>query len=73
MNPSSSGMIIPFRVTAPHFVAGGEIQDDKVIRAAPILKRMIRRSTHDLIMYCANKKWQVECEALAKERIEEGW
>lgn len=46
-----------FRIEAPHFVAGGEI-DNKCIRTAPIIKYMIGWTEQKIIDYCKKKSWK---------------
>jgi len=51
---------IGFRVTASHFVAGGEIRRGKVVRAAPIIRYMRGWSGREVKAYCDKKGWRVE-------------
>jgi hypothetical protein len=49
-----------YRVVAPHFVAGFEAVDGKVIRAAPILwKRLAGKSVAQAMEYCHRRGWIV--------------
>ena len=49
-----------FRVTAPHFVAGVVLENNTVVRAAPILKYMMGWSWRQVRHYCICKHWIVE-------------
>jgi len=50
-----------FRIVAPHFVAGGDIDDEteNVIKAAPIIKYMLGWHATQLTEYCWKKQWQL--------------
>lgn len=50
------------RVTAPHFVAGVEIVDGVVVRAAPILAYMVRDKWTEqrLVKYIGSVRWKME-------------
>ena len=52
---------IGFRIVSPHFVAGGEIKDGKVIRCAPILKKfsILGWTLLQLKQYCDKMKWEL--------------
>ncbi len=49
------------RVVAPHFVAGLEAVDGKVVRAAPILRWTVGKRLENLWPYFALKGWAVAC------------
>ena len=49
-----------FRVTAPHFCAGGTIIDHRVAIAAPILTWMLGKGWTSMKAYCLRKGWKVE-------------
>ena len=55
---------IGFRIVSPHFVAGGEIKDGKVIRCAPILNNkkfsILGWTLLQLKQYCDKMKWDIE-------------
>lgn len=56
--------VAPFRIEAPHFVAGGQVdQWDIVVRAAPILRWTIGKSLTELRRYCRRQGWE----------LQEGW
>jgi len=48
------------RITAPHFCAGAEIKDSKVVYPAPIIKWMKGRTLWWIRKYCEKKKWEIE-------------
>jgi hypothetical protein len=48
------------RVEAPHFVAGVEVVDGHVTRAAPILCYMLRWPHGRVFSYAARKGWAFE-------------
>lgn len=48
------------QIDAPHFCAGAELYDGKVVRAAPIIKYMKGWDIHRIKMYCKKKKWKLE-------------
>jgi hypothetical protein len=49
------------RISAPHFVAGAELDDNNVcVKAAPII-RLFRNKTKEFILaHCKTKGWKVE-------------
>jgi hypothetical protein len=47
-------------ITAPHFVAGVCLQNDTVVRAAPILKYMVGWHFTKIEEYVAKKHWKWE-------------
>jgi hypothetical protein len=52
-----------FRIVAPHFVAGLEVDGKfEVVRAAPILAWTVGKQWDDLCSYFDRKKWR--CESL---------
>ena len=53
---------IYFRITAPHFCAGGSAVADRVTSAAPILRWMLGKQWTAMKAYCARKGWTVEEE-----------
>jgi len=55
-----NAVVTGFRVTAPHFIAGGEIRNDVVIRVAPILNYMRGWMSKQVQDYCDIKGWTVE-------------
>lgn len=44
------------RITAPHFCAGIEVG----VRAAPILRWMLKLDLLEIFEYCAQKHWRAE-------------
>jgi hypothetical protein len=48
-----------YRVDAPHFCAGLEADNGKVIRAAPIIGWMVGRRLDHIADYCRKKRWTV--------------
>ncbi|MBF0102055.1 MAG: hypothetical protein HQK77_14225 [Desulfobacterales bacterium] len=48
------------RITAPHFVAGLEIKDRIVVRAAPIIRYMVGWPIGTVKDYCDKKGWKFE-------------
>jgi hypothetical protein len=48
------------RIVAPHFVAGVEADNGRVVRAAPILHYMLGWTGGRLASYCARKGWTWE-------------
>lgn len=48
-----------YQVTAPHYVAAFEVEDNLVIRAAPILHWAMRQRATRVIAYMCKKKYQV--------------
>lgn len=48
------------RVDAPHFVAGLLIENDRVVRAAPILAWTIGKPFYQVEMYAKRSGWVVE-------------
>lgn len=46
-------------VNAPHFCAGLELRENKVVNAAPILKYMMGWNEEKVISYCKKKDWNV--------------
>lgn len=51
------------RIVAPHFVAGIEAENGRVIIAAPILRYMLGWSGKRVASYCAKKGWTWEVVA----------
>jgi len=52
-----------FRITAPHFVAGGELCSKMfVVKAAPIIKYMLGYTISRVEWYCEKKGWSLEVE-----------
>ena len=49
-----------YRVTAPHYVAGFEVEDNVVVKAAPILHWAMRQRATRVIAYLCQKKYRVE-------------
>ena len=49
-----------YRVEAPHFVAGLEVEDFVVTRAAPIVKYMRGWSLAKTLNYCQSKSWTLQ-------------
>lgn len=47
-------------INAPHFYCGIVLIDDRVIRAAPIVKYMIGWSRNRVREYCTKKCWIIE-------------
>lgn len=45
------------RIVAPHFVAGVDAEDGRVVRAAPILRYMLDWDGVRVAGYCAQKGW----------------
>lgn len=62
------------RIEAPHYVAGALVENDVVIKAAPIIKYMKGWSTSKVIWYCNKKHWSVAqlAEHSAVNRAVEG-
>ena len=49
------------RITAPNFVAGIESDNGgRIIRAAPIVKYMLKWTDAAVLAYCSNKGWKGE-------------
>ena len=48
------------RITAPHFVAGVVLEDDVVVRAAPIIKYMRGWNSARIKSYTRKKGWWYE-------------
>ena len=55
-------MMILFRISAPHFVAGFEYDSDKkvCISAAPIFNWMVGESGIDIWDYCKRNSYKLE-------------
>lgn len=49
-----------FRITAPYFCAGVEIEDGVVVEAAPILAWMIGKPFTYVKSYCTRKSFSIE-------------
>ena len=47
------------RISAPHFVAGVVLENNTVVRAAPILKYMMGWSWRQVRHYCICKHWTI--------------
>lgn len=60
------------QITAPHFVAGLQAEDGRVVRAAPIIKYMIGWDGGGLKSWCHHKGWtyQVVDRLPETERLE---
>jgi hypothetical protein len=56
------------RISAPHFCAGADIKDSKVINPAPIIKWMKGKTLWWVRKYCEKKKWEIETYG-SNERI----
>lgn len=52
--------IILFQINAPHFCAGGEIQNRIVVNAAPIIKYMIGWDAERTLNFCTRKNWTIK-------------
>lgn len=52
--------MILFQITAPHFCAGGEIRNRKVIITAPIIKYMVGWDADMVFRYCLKRKWAIK-------------
>jgi hypothetical protein len=48
------------RITAPHFVAGAEVEGGKVIKTAPIIGYMKGWAMAKVKGYCNYKEWRFE-------------
>jgi hypothetical protein len=48
------------RITAPHFVAGVVLLNDRVSTCAPILRYMYGWDEVKIRRYCSKKHWNVE-------------
>ncbi len=46
-----------YRIAAPYFVAGFEVESGRVSRAAPIINYMLGWSPERVLSYCRGKKW----------------
>lgn len=55
-------MTIALRITAPHFVAGIELEHDIVTKAAPIIGYMRKQKWPEASVrdYCRAKGWTIE-------------
>lgn len=50
------------RITAPHFVAGFELdQDNRIVNCAPIIAYVKKIGVRKFLQYCDRKGWKVEC------------
>ena len=49
-----------YQITAPHFVAGIDIEEGTVTDAAPIVRYMKGWLAGRVRGYCAGKKWKLE-------------
>lgn len=47
------------RITAPHFVAGVVVEDDKVVRTAPIVGYMLGWTADEVRRYVHRKGWRI--------------
>lgn len=48
------------QITAPRFVAGIVLWDDKVIEAAPIVRRALKGKNRGFVrQYCRTKGWKI--------------
>ena len=60
--------MVLFRIDAPHFCAGGDIQNGQIVWAAPIISYMVGwdvKKAHD---YCKRKKWNITSYKIEKVR-----
>jgi hypothetical protein len=48
------------QITAPHFCAGVDLENNKVIAYAPIVKYMKGWTENKIRNYCKSKKWDVK-------------
>lgn len=60
-----------YRVTAPHYVAGFEVEDNIVIAAAPVLHWAVRKRATLVIAYLCKKKYRVELMSRNAVRVVE--
>jgi hypothetical protein len=60
-------MNLLIRIEAPHFVAGVELEDNKVVRGAPILSYMRGWSRIRVVSYCHSKRWHVHAQEIEHE------
>lgn len=56
------------RVTAPHYCAGLEVESDRVVRAAPILKWAVGRDWSGVRAYFRGKRFRVEVVPHGEQR-----
>lgn len=49
-----------FQITAPHFVAGGELKGATIERCAPIIKYMTGWTARKAKEYCDQQGWKIE-------------
>lgn len=47
------------QISAPHFCAGIVLHDSKVIKAAPIVRKMIGWSRKDVRTFCQFRGWKI--------------
>ena len=50
------------QIDAPHFCAGIDLKDDKVVAAAPILKYMMGWNRDRVRSYCEKKGWTIRAK-----------
>ena len=60
-----------FRVSAPHFVAGGIAVDGVCVDAAPIIRWMVGKRTGWLVDYCRRKRWSIAPLPPQRQEIKE--
>lgn len=60
MVTDDSKLIKWFRIEAPHFVAGGEIDNDSCSKVAPIIKYMKGWNENKIGHYARSKKWMIK-------------
>jgi len=48
------------QITAPHMCSGIILENDVVVRAAPIVKYMVGWPRHQVRDYCQRKGWRVQ-------------
>lgn len=61
------------RITAPHFCAGIVLWDDKVVEAAPIVRRMKGWSRAKVRDHCRDKGWTISVvHQMSRQRTYEG-
>lgn len=48
-----------YQITAPHFCAGIIVENNVIIKAAPILRWMTDKDIGFIKEYCKKKKWTV--------------
>lgn len=58
--PDPQDSRLGIRIVAPHFVAGIDAEDGRVVEAAPILRYMIGWTGPQVAAYCTRKGWTWE-------------